>query len=82
MACAYTLQVSLPFVPDSCFLLLFEHFHRLKGTCTELHIVFLLDDNMPLRSMRQEYYKMARKCSSTVEFAQHTLPFTQSFSFA
>lgn len=25
-------------------------------------IVFVLDDNMPLRSMRQEYYKMARKC--------------------
>ena len=24
--------------------------------------VLLLDDNMPLRSMRHEYYQLARKC--------------------
>ena len=30
-------------------------------------IVLILDDNMPLRSMRHEYYKLARKCKQGVK---------------
>ena len=37
-----------------------KYIFRLKSAKDS--VVFVLDDNMPLRSMRHEYYKVARKC--------------------
>jgi len=33
-----------------------------SGGGEEVKLVFVLDDNMPLRSMRHEYFLLARKC--------------------
>ena len=40
------------------------HHHRLKEE-PKTSLVFVMDDNMPLRSMRYEFFQLARKCKAS-----------------
>jgi len=57
-------SLPLSFCPSFCPSLLPSLFQRLHHSCQQ-PTVLLLDDNMPLRSMRYEYHQMARKCMPT-----------------
>ena len=57
-------SLPLSFCPSFCPSLLPSLIQRLHHSC-QRPTVLLLDDNMPLRSMRYEYHQMARKCMPT-----------------
>lgn len=57
-------SLPLSFCRSFCPSLLPSLIQRLHHSC-QRPTVLLLDDNMPLRSMRYEYHQMARKCTRT-----------------
>ena len=36
--------------------------HKLPNIDKKFSLVIVIDDNLPLRSMRHEYYQLAKKC--------------------